>query len=113
MFGPLVPCWMVRLWGSEELFVKSMLTEPALALRVALVNFSCPPGSAASVIVPPAPPPAEAELDGAAELVEALEEAGALELVALLLLLLLLEPPQAASAKAVMEAIRTAGVLYM
>src|SRR5437763_4742665 len=110
MFGPLVPCWMVRLWGSEELFVKSMLTEPAFALRVALVNFSCPPGSAASVIVPP-PPPAEAELAGAEELVEvALEEAGALELAALLLLLL--EPPQAASAKAVMEAIRTAGILY-
>jgi hypothetical protein len=61
-----------------------------------------------------APPPAEAELDAAEVLVEALEDAGALELVALLaLLLLLLEPPQAARAKAVKDAIKAAESLYM
>jgi hypothetical protein len=97
--GPLVPCWTVRLWASGELLVKLIVTVPAFAVSVLLVNFKAPDGSAAI----------ESELlalaeDEAADVADVLDVAG--ELVAvlllagglaaeLLLLLLPLEPPQA------------------
>ena len=97
--GPLVPCWTVRLWASGELLVKLIVTVPAFAVSVLVVNFKAPDGSAAI----------ESELlalaeDGAADVADVLDVAG--ELVAvlllagglaaeLLLLLLPLEPPQA------------------
>ena len=98
--GPLVPCWTVRLWASGELFVKLIVTVPALAVSVLLVNFNAPEGSAAiaSALLAPA-----AVLDGVDVDVDADVDAGVLDVAdelagvelaaALLLLLLLLEPP--------------------
>jgi hypothetical protein len=78
------------LWASWEELVKSTVALPALAVRVLLVNLSCPLGSAESLIVLPPPPPPDDELDEEEDDVEA----GALDDE---VLLLLLEPPHAAS----------------
>ena len=84
--APLVPCWTVRLCASGELLVKLIVTVPAFAVSVLLVNFNAPDGSAATEI----------------ELLAALDVAGALDAVDVLLaalaaalLLLPLEPPHA------------------
>ncbi len=81
---------IVMLWDSWEELVKSTVAFPALAVRVLLVNLSCPLGSAESLIVLPPPPPPDDELDEEEDDVEA----GALDDE---VLLLLLEPPHAAS----------------
>jgi len=75
------------LWGSEDELVKSTVALPALAVRVLLVNLSCPLGSADSLIAPLPPLLPDAELDEEDD-----DDAGADEVV-----LLLLEPPHAAS----------------
>ena len=89
--GPLVPCWTVRLCASGELLVKLIVTAPAFAVSVLLVNFNAPDGSAAT----------EIELLVALE-VAAVDVAGALDAVDVVLaalagalLLLPLEPPHA------------------
>src|ERR1700733_6720851 len=96
---PLVPCWTVRLCAKGELFVKLIVTVPALAVSVLLVNFNAPEGSAAidKALLAPA-----AALDGVDDDVDAgvldvVDELAAVELAAalLVLLLLLLEPPHA------------------
>ena len=79
---------IVMLWGSWEELVKSTVALPALAVRVLLVNLSCPLGSAESVILLPPPLP-DAELDDEDD-----DEAGALDDE---VLLLPLEPPHAAT----------------
>ena len=88
---PLVPCWTVRLCASGELLVKLIVTVPAFAVSVPLVNFNAPDGSAAN----------EIELLVALD-VAAVDVAGALDAVDVLLaalagvlLLLPLEPPHA------------------
>ena len=96
--GPLVPCWTVRLWASGELLVKLIVTVPAFARSVLLVNFKAPDGSAAIASELLALAEDEAAdvadvLDVAGELVALLLLAGGL--AAELLLLLPLEPPQA------------------
>jgi hypothetical protein len=99
---PLVPCWMVMLWGSEDLLVKSIVTLPALAVSELLVNFSAPLGSAESLIELPAPPPpvpaagVELEVDGAGAAADDV-----------LLLVVPLEPPHAANPSARAAALRT------
>jgi hypothetical protein len=97
--GPLVPCWTVRLWASGELLVKLIVTVPAFAVSVLLVNFKAPDGSAAIASELLALAEDEAAdvadvLDVAGELVALLLLAGGLA-AELLLLLLPLEPPQA------------------
>jgi hypothetical protein len=95
-WDPLGP-WMVMLWGSEDAFVNLIVSLPALAVSELLVNFSCPVGSAAWVIVLPPPPPvlgADEEVDDEEE---EEEDAGALDDD---VLLLLLELPHAASPSA-------------
>jgi len=97
--GPLVPCWTVRLWASGELLVKLIVTVPAFAVSVLLVNFKAPDGSAAIASELLALAEGEAAdvadvLDVAGELVALLLLAGGLA-AELLLLLLPLEPPQA------------------
>ena len=98
--GPLVPCWTVRLWASGELLVKLIVTVPAFAVSVLLVNFKAPDGSAAIESELLALAEDEAAdvadvLDVAGELVAVLLLAGGLAAELLLLLLLPLEPPQA------------------
>jgi len=98
--GPLVPCWTVRLWASGELLVKLIVTVPAFAVSVLLVNFKAPDGSAAIASELLALAEDEAAdvadvLDVAGELVAVLLLAGGLAAELLLLLLLPLEPPQA------------------
>ncbi len=98
--GPLVPCWTVRLWASGELLVKLIVTVPAFAVSVLLVNFKAPDGSAAIESELLALAEDEAAdvadvLDVAGELVAVLLLAGGLAAEVLLLLLLPLEPPQA------------------
>jgi hypothetical protein len=97
--GPLVPCWIVKLWATCEEFVKLIVTLPALADSEDFVNFSAPLGSADCVSAAPPPPAAEdaedADVDvaGLAEL----ELAAPPELdVAAELDELLLDPPHAA-----------------
>jgi len=80
---------IVMLWGSEDELVKSTVALPALAVRVLLVNLSCPLGSADSLIAPLPPLLQDAELDE-----EDYDDAGA---AADEVVLLLLEPPHAAS----------------
>jgi hypothetical protein len=97
--GPLVPCWTVRLWASGELLVKLIVTVPAFAVSVLVVNFKAPDGSAAIASELLALAEDEAAdvadvLDVAGELVALLLLAGGLA-AELLLLLLPLEPPQA------------------
>ena len=46
---PLVPCCTVKLWASGELLVKLIVTVPAFAVSVLLVNFKCTDGSAETV----------------------------------------------------------------
>jgi hypothetical protein len=77
------------LWGSEDELVKSTVALPALAVRVLLVNLSCPLGSAESLIAPRPPQLADVELDEEDD-----DDAGA---AADEVVLLLLEPPHAAS----------------
>jgi len=71
--------------------VKLIVTVPAFAVSVLLVNFKAPDGSAAIESALLALP----EDDAAAELVAVLLLAGGLAAALLLLLLLPLEPPQA------------------
>ena len=59
--APLVPCWIVRLWATEDVFVKAIVTLPALTVNELLVNFSWPVGSAATAAADAIPAP---ELDG-------------------------------------------------
>jgi hypothetical protein len=92
MTGPLVPCWMVKLWPSGESLVNVIVIFPALAVSVFLVNISMPLGLAA--IERELEAPAAAVLD-AVEVAVAEELGGADEVALLLLLVLLLEPPQA------------------
>jgi hypothetical protein len=94
--GPLVPCWIVMLCISGDMFEKTIVTLPALALSELFVNLSCPLGSAASVNAPPAGAGAdEAEAD--VDALDAVEDDAGAELALLaLVLLLLLELPQAA-----------------
>ncbi|MFZ0973995.1 MAG: hypothetical protein WAN22_17320 [Solirubrobacteraceae bacterium] len=87
----------MKLWASGELLVKLIVTVPAFAVSVLLVNLSAPLGSAESVSVLLAP---VAALDVLAD-VEVVPVAAAV-LVALVaaavldvVLLLLLEPPHA------------------
>jgi hypothetical protein len=86
---------IVTLCGTGELFVKSIVTEPAFAVSELVSYFSAPLGSAASLSVPP---PAGADADEDEALLEDEDEGD--ELLALLALMLeeLLELPQPASA---------------
>src|SRR5947208_7687056 len=43
----LDPCWIVTLWGTGELLVKSIFTAPAFAVADVTSYLSCPLGSAA------------------------------------------------------------------
>lgn len=96
--GPLVPCCTVRLCASGELLVKLIVTVPAFAVSVLLVNFNAPDGSAATEIVLlaalGAPEDAAVEVAGALDAVDVLA-AVLLAALAGVLLLLLLEPPHA------------------
>jgi hypothetical protein len=87
------------LWGTEDELVKSIVALPALAVRVLLVNLSCPLGSAESLIVLPPPPPPDDELDDE----EDDDDAGAADDE---VVLLLLEPPHAATPSATATATR-------
>lgn len=89
--GPVVPFRTVTLCASGALLVNAILTVPAFAVSDVLVNFSAPPGFAASASVPVAAalpcvePPEGVELAGDGE-------------VGGLAVDLLLDPPHAATA---------------
>jgi 3-phenylpropionate/trans-cinnamate dioxygenase ferredoxin reductase component len=105
--GPLVPCWSVRLWATDEEFVKSIVTFPALAVSVLLVNFSAPLGSAPSeIVVAVLGVGAAVDVDVELEVV-----LGAAALLLELLLLELLELPQAATATAITTATTKPAIL--
>jgi hypothetical protein len=98
---------MVRLCISGAMFVNAIVTFPALAVSELLVNFSWPPGSAASESEPPLATGAGEALVGV-DATGVLDEAGGL---LLLVLLLLLEPPHAARVSATAIALSAPGNL--
>jgi hypothetical protein len=91
MTGPPVPCWIVKLCGTGELFVNLIATFPAFAESELFVNISWP-----LLAAPIVRPPAAARLwragagAGASELLAGLE--AVVDELLLLLLLLLLDP---------------------
>ena len=91
---PLVPCWIVMLWATDDMLAKWIVTLPALADSESFVNLSCPVGLAASLsVLEPPPPPLALAPPELVDDVELVDEAGADDEV----LLLLLELPQAAT----------------